>query len=72
MVGLLIAITLLVGFMIVLSVGLVSVIFDLSAMSCHAPPDMLYVPDDRSLDDERRGMNAPARSAPSQADLRNY
>ena len=66
-----IGLILLVGFLIMLGVGLVSVIFDLSKMSCHATPDTLFIPHERSLDDEERGMNVPARSAPHRADLRN-
>jgi hypothetical protein len=67
----LIGLILLLGFLIMLSVGLVSVIFDLSKMSCHAAPDPLFVPHEKSLDDEERGMNKSARSAPQQIDLRN-
>jgi hypothetical protein len=48
--GLLIGLILLVGFLIMLSVGLVSVIFDLSKMSCHATPDTHVLPHERSQD----------------------
>ena len=45
-----IGLILLVGFLVMLSVGLVSVIFDLSKMSCHAAPDTHVLPHERSQD----------------------
>ena len=67
----LIGLILLVGFLIMLSVGLVSVIFDLSKMSCHATPNTLFVPPEGGLEEEERGMSAPTCSGPHQADLRH-
>jgi hypothetical protein len=46
----LIALILLGGFLTVLSVGLVSVIFDLSKMSCHATPEASRAPYERPLE----------------------
>jgi hypothetical protein len=65
----LIALILLGGFLIVLSVGLVSVIFDLSKMSCHAPPEA--VPHEGPLDLEQRGMNAVGLAPANPMDLHN-
>jgi hypothetical protein len=53
--GFLIGLILLVGFLITLSVGLVSVIFDLSKMSCHATPNTHLLPHERSQDQEECG-----------------
>ena len=67
----LIALILLSGCLIVLSVGLVSVIFDLSKMSCHAAPEALAVPHEGPRELEQRGMNTAGLAPAKPMDLDN-